>query len=45
MDIMDDYAPPEHIISDILTAMCHAVTRTIELIPSGGVRLRDQRDR
>jgi hypothetical protein len=34
MDMMDEYAPPEDIISDILTAMCHAVTRTIELIPS-----------
>jgi hypothetical protein len=34
MDMMTEYAAPEDIVSDILTAMCHAVTRTIELIPS-----------
>jgi hypothetical protein len=34
MDTLEQYAPPEDIISDILTALCHAVTRTIELIPS-----------
>ena len=28
----EQYAPPEDILSDILTAMCHAVARAIELI-------------
>jgi hypothetical protein len=31
---MDQYSPPEDILSDVLTAMCAAVARTIELIPA-----------
>ena len=30
----DQYCPPEDILSDVLTAMCAAVARTIELIPA-----------
>jgi hypothetical protein len=33
MDTRDQYTPPEEILSDVLTAMCHAVTCAIELIP------------
>ncbi len=34
MTLQEQYAPPEDVLSDILTAMCHAVARTIELIPA-----------
>jgi hypothetical protein len=34
MTTQEQYAPPEDILSDILTAVCHAVARAIELIPA-----------
>ncbi len=33
MRTQEQYAPPEDILSDVLTALCHAVGRAIELIP------------
>jgi hypothetical protein len=33
MSTQEQYAPPEDILSDVLTALCHAVARAIELIP------------
>jgi hypothetical protein len=31
MITQEQYAPPEDILSDVLTALCHAVARAIEL--------------
>jgi hypothetical protein len=31
MSTQEQYAPPEDILSDVLTALCHAVARAIEL--------------
>ena len=33
MNTQEQYAPPEDILSDVLTALCQAVARAIELIP------------
>jgi hypothetical protein len=34
MTMQEQYAPPEDILSDVLAALCHAVARTIKLIPA-----------